>query len=350
MTRSSRFEVTGRLSCAAGAFALALASCGGGEPPPRDATLTADPPLAPSGAPQADDGAATTEVQRGIAFIKLEKYVDAKAHLEIAMSTRPTAEGAFYLGVAREKTGDRKGAEDAYKRAFALDGRMVEAAGNLAALYLEPAAPGDKPRADEAIALLKDATSRAPDDVRLLQNLAYAYGQKGDVESSSKAYEAALAKGESAELRFAYGSMLFEQKQPEKAAPELKKALDGTREDAPTLVTLGRMLGASKAYAECVRAFDRAIKLKATDPEWFVRRGTCRHELKDEAGARADYEQAVKVDPNFAAAHYYLGLSFLADHKPQSAAVALEKAKKLGAGTPIGKSAEAKLAELPKKK
>jgi Flp pilus assembly protein TadD len=332
------FEVVKRN---AWATLLALAACAGTDPP-REPQLTADPPI---GSTSADEGAARTELQRGVAFIKLEKYDEAKAHLELAMKSHPNAEAAFYLGVAREKTTDRAGAEAAYKEALKLDGRFAEAAANLAALYLD-----DPPRPDDAIGVLKEAIAKVPGDVRLLSNLAYAYGLKGDVENSSKQYEAALAKGDDPQIRFAYGVMLVEAKQPDKAAVELRKALEGTKDDPPLLVTLGRMLGAAKAYGDCVKAFDRALKLKATDPEWFVRRGTCRHELKDEAGARADFEQAIKVDPKFAAAHYYLGLSLLSEKKLQSATAELEKAEKLGAGTPIGKSAKDKLADLRKKK
>jgi Flp pilus assembly protein TadD len=338
MKRVAAFEGVRRSAWAA---LLSLAACAGGTEGPREPQLTADPPLESS---SADQGAAQTELQRGVAFIKNDKFDEAKKHLELSMQSHPTAEAAFYLGVAREKTNDRPGAEASYKEALKLDGRFAEAAANLAALYLD-----EPPRPDDAIRVLKEATSRVPGDARLLTNLAYAYGLKGDVENASKQYEAALAKGEDAQIRFAYGTMLFEAKEPEKAAVELRKALAGAKDDPPLLVTLGRMLGATKAYGDCVSAFDRALKLKATDPEWLVRRGTCRHELKDEAGAQADFAQAIKVDPQFAAAHYYLGLSLLSEKKRLNGTKELEQASKLGAGTPIGKSAKDKLAELQKK-
>lgn len=341
MKRTALFQSMRR---GAGAALVALAACGGGAEPPKDPPLTADPPLSSSGTSGAEEGAATTELQRGIGFIKAEKYEEAKSHLEAAMKTRPSSEASFYMGVALEKTGDRKGAEASYKEALKIDPQMADAAANLAALYLD-----DPPRPDEAIALLKGATEKVPNDARLRQNLAYAYSLKGDVEGASKQYDAALAKGEDAQIRFAYGTMLFEAKQPEKAAEQLKKALVGVKDDAPLLVTLGRMLGATKSYAECVTALDRAIKIKATDPEWFVRRGTCRHGLKDEPGAREDYEGAIKVDPKFAPAHYYLGLSWLESKNQVKGAAELEKAMKLGAGTPIGKSAKEKFDELAKK-
>ncbi len=242
----------------------------------------------------------------------------------------------------KEKQRDLPGAEESYKKALALDGRLIEAATNLSAIYLE-----DPPRPDEAIAVLQAAQAKSPGDARLSQNLAFALGLKGDVAGASKQYDDALAKGDDAMVRFAYGTMLFEHKELEKAAEQLKKALAGAKDDAPLLVTLGRMLGGSKAYGDCVTAFDRAIKIKATEPEWFVRRGTCRHEIKDEAGAQSDFQAAIKVDPKFAAAHYYLGLSLLETRKPNSAIAELEKAALLGGD--IAKAAKVKLKVLTKK-
>jgi Flp pilus assembly protein TadD len=315
---------------------LALSGCPG--EPPREPPLVADPPLDGPG-PGAGD--AQMSLARGIAFVKAEKYDEARAVLEKSMAARPTAEAAFYLALVKEKTNDRPGAEEGYKLALKLDPKSSEAAENLAALYLD-----EPPRPDLAVSVLKEALAASPGNARLHQNLGYAYGLKRDVENASKHYEAAIAKQDDFQVRFSYGTMLFENKDAARAAEQLKKALAAAKDDPPVLVTIGRMLGASKAYGECVSAFDRAIKLKSTEPEWYVRRGTCRHELKDEPGAQADYEAALKIDPNFAAAHYYLGLSLIFQKKNVPGARELEKAVKTGAGTPIGKLAQDRLDEL----
>jgi Flp pilus assembly protein TadD len=319
--------------------ALWIAACGGA-PAPASEPLVADPPL--GGDEGASAGASTTELDRAVAYIKSEKYAEAKVHLQKALEAKPNnAEAAYYLGLANEKTNDRAGAEESYKKAIAIDPKLVDAALNLAALYLdEPARP------DEAIAVLTRALEHAPDQAALHQNLALAYGLKRDVANASKHYEAALKAGDSAALRFAYGTMLFDTKELDRAAAELKKALTAAGDDAALLASIGRLLGPVKAYAECVAAFDRVIKLKPTDAEPYVRRGTCRHELSDEEGARADYKAAIKVDPRFAAAHYYLGLSFLGDRKPQSALEALQRAEQHGGNSEIGKRARAKVKEL----
>jgi tetratricopeptide (TPR) repeat protein len=333
MTRSALLAILG----------ATLAACSAAPPPPP--VLTADPPVAEG--PSAEDGAQQVELDRGAAFAQAGKHAEAKEHFRKAIALKPTATAWAYLGEACEKSGDRKGAEEAYQAALRIDPAFVGAAQNLGALLLDDPAG---PRVDEAIAVLQPAAEKAKDNARLLQNLGYAYGLKDDMEAATRAYEAALAKGEDAQTRFDYGSLLFKKKQVERAAEQLRKAAAAAKDDAALLVSVGRLLGATKAFDDCVRAFDKAIAIKGTDPEWFVRRGTCKHELKNEDGARADYEQATKIDPKFAAGHYYLGLSALTQKKRQTAQTELEKAEKLGAGTPIGKAAHDKLEEMKKKK
>jgi Tfp pilus assembly protein PilF len=321
--------------------AFLVAACGPSEPP-KDPPLVADPPVASSG-PVADDGAVQTEMERGMAYAKAEKWAEAKGHFEKAIAVKPSAVAYAQLGVAYEKTGDKAGAEKAYKQALSIDPGMSDAAQNLAALYLD-----EPPRPDEAIAVLKAAIAKAP-DLRLYQNLGYALGLKNDVEGASRAYEAGIAKGEDARLRFDYGAFLLEHKQPEKAAEHLKKALDGSKDDPGLLGELGSMLGKVRAFPECVRAYDRALKVKAGEVAWLISRGICKHQVNDEDGAHADFEAAVTADGTNAAAHYYLAESYLEQKNKMKGILELEKAAKLGAGKPIGKKAQEKFDHLTKK-
>ena len=320
-----------------GLFAAMIEGCG---PPPQTRTpeLDADPPAGAN----ASAGTAASELQRGIAHIKQERYADARPHIEKARELDPkNPEVLFYLGLVKVETGDVAGAEAAYRDAIKLDPKFIEAFENLSALYLSP-----PPRPDEAIAVLNDALKLAPDNVRLMQNLAFAHSLKGDVEGASKYYEAALAKGDDLKLRFDYASFLFEAKQLDKAAEQLKKVLDKVADDdVAMLATLGLYLGQTKAFADCVKAYDRALKIKP-EAERFVRRGRCKHELGDKPGAKADYEAAVKTDAQFAPAHYYLGLALLDEKKRQSAIASFEKAATLGGSSPIGKLAKAKFDAL----
>jgi Tfp pilus assembly protein PilF len=327
-----------RFSPLVAAAALVLSACGGSETQTQSPELVADPPLDGESGPA--QGAAQNDLQRAVVYIKNNRWAEAKAYLERSLATSPkSVEANYYMGLVHEKQNDLAGAEASYKAALAADPGMAEAAQNLAAIYLS----ANPPRPDDAVALLRKALEKTPGDPGLLQNLGYALGAKGDVDGASTAYEAAIAKQDSVEARFAYAALLTEAKQTDKAIPHLKKALEGTKDNAPMLATIARMLAFGKAYGDCVAAFDRAIKLKGDDPEWFVRRGTCRHELNDEAGAMSDYQAALKLKPEFAAAHYYMGLSHLGSRKPQSAQLSMEKAVQHGGDSAIGKAAREKL-------
>lgn len=307
-------------------------------PPPAPTELSADPPL-----DGANAGRAESELQRAVAFIKNEKWAEAKAHIDVALADRPDdADANYYLGVVSEGLQDTAAAEAAYRKAIAKDPSLVEAATNLAAIYLEAASP----RADEAIVLLQGALAKKSDDPALLRNLAYALGLKGDVDEASKAYDRLLAKGEDAQVRFAYGSMLADHKQVERAAEQLKKALAAPDLEAPVLASIGMMLGYSKSFTECIGAYDRALKLKPGEAEWLTRRGTCRHGVLDEAGAKADFTAAIKADPTYAAGHFYLGQALLAERKRGSAFDSFTKAAELDKDGPIGKASRDKLATL----
>jgi len=321
--------------------ALAASACGGGTPPPEEPELIADPPL--GGTEGMTEGAAQTDFQRAVAYIEKEKWAEGKAHLEKVLAASPdNAEAHAYMGLVLEKENDLAGAEKSYLAALERSPGLAAAAQNLSAIYLS----ADPPRTDDAIKHLEKAVGKNPSDVGLLRNLGYARALKGDIEGASKAYEAAIKKGDSVDLRFDYASILADAKQHEKAVPHLKKVLEGTKDDPAMLVTVGRMLGYGKAFAECVTAFDRAIALKSDDPEWFVRRGTCKHELGDEKAALTDYEASVKVKPDYAAGYYYMGLAQLALQKPQSAEFSMGRAAELGKGTPLGKAAKDKLRDL----
>lgn len=324
-----------RLALASAVLAT-LAACSSAPPPPPDPPLLADPPPALEG----EAALGNPELDRGIAFVKNGAYAEALPHLEAGLGARPnSAEANYYLGLALDVGGgDKKRAEDLYKKALALDPNLVEAAQNLSAIYLE-----EPIRVDDAIAAIEKALAIVPGDTKMLTNLAYAHSLKGDVDRAGKAYEQLLAKEDTPALRFAYGTLLFEAKKAEAAVPHLVKAAEGHQDDVKVLATVGRMLGPGKAYADCVKVYDRAIKLKADVAEFFVRRGVCQHSLGKEREAKADYEKAIKVDPKYQPGFYYLGVSLLGLGKRDVGRARLKQAVDLGKDTPIGKLAADRL-------
>lgn len=314
---------------------LALSACGGSAPPPHEPSpATPAPSLPPSmggaspadTAPSAASDKAGPEVDRAIAAIKANDFRSAKAACEAALNKNPkNGMASYYMGVALENLGDKAGAEQHYKNAMTNAPDVAEAAINLGALYL------DGKRWDDAIDVTQKGLAKRPDDPALHANMAFALRGKGDKTGASAEYERAIkVVGDNADLRFAYGTLLLEMGNKTKAASELKGALASAGSNRALLASIGRSLGSAGAFAECVSALDKAIAA-GDDVELRVRRGLCRHSMKDEAGAKSDFEAAIKLDSKFGPAHYYLGESLLASGNAAQAAKEFDAA---AAGSP----------------
>jgi TolA-binding protein len=62
--------------------------------------------------------------------------------------------------------------------------------------------------------------------------------------------------------------------------------------------------------------------------------------MKDESGAKTDFEAAIKADPKFAPAHYYLGESLLAAGNSAQAAKEFDAAATAAPQSELGKKAK----------
>jgi tetratricopeptide (TPR) repeat protein len=326
---------------------LALSACGGSAPPPQEpAPTTPATPLPPSmgGAAPADSAPSAAsppsdkggpEVDRAIAAIKANDFRSAKAACETALHKNPkNGMASYYMGVALENLGDKASAETHYKDAMTNAPDIAEAAINLGALYL------DGKRWDDAIGVTQKGLVKRPDDPALHANMAFALRSKGDKMGASAEYERAIkVVGDNADLRFAYGTLLLEMGNKSKAASELKGALAAAGSNRALLASIGRSLGLAGAFAECVAALDKAIAA-GDDVELRVRRGLCRHSLKDEGGAKADFEAGTKLDPKYGPAHYYLGESLLAAGNAAQAAKEFDAAATAAPQSELGKKAK----------
>ena len=326
-----------RVSAVAAAM---LCACGGATPPPEEP----GPPPPMEDSPGGVAPASSADVQAGMDAIQAGNFDKAKQHLLKARADKPDdPQAAYYLGVALENLGDAAGAQAAYQDALKLDPKLVEASVNLSAMYL------DANKAVEALAIVEGALKGAPKDPRLLMNHALSLEAAGQMDKALDAYAAAVAAApDNIALAVAYGQVLAAGGKKDEALTQLRKTLAQATE-IDVLAGMGDAFGKLGSFKDCVAAFDKAIK-KSEKPVLFVRRGVCRHELKDDAGAQADYEKSVKLDPKFAPGHFYLGQHFRALGKKKEAIAALKKAAELGGDKGVGAAAKKALAALQGKK
>ena len=319
---------------------LVLLGCGGAATP---APAEPDPSLEePPAGPGPVAAASSPKVQQGVDAIQAQDFAKAKVLLSDARKVAPNdAQAAFYLGVALQNLGDAAAAEKEYQAALALDAALAEASVNLSAMLLDDNA------AERALPVIDKALAKAPKHPDLLLNRALALESTGKSAEAVKAYGAAVeARPANVELRLAYADMLLSSGQSAPALAQVKQAAE--TDDPKLLAAAAHLFGRLKAPAECIGALDRALKPGPT-AELHTRRGVCRHEAGDDPGAKADFESALKLDPNFAPAHFYLGMHLRATNK-KSAVEHLKKASELSKGQGMGKAADEAIAELAKKK
>lgn len=318
-------------------LALGLSSCGGSASQPKDQHDEA-PPLDEDEGGGAAAAPSSPKVKEGMDAIQAGDFARAKTALEAAVRDNPKdAQAAFYLGVALEGTGDAKSAVEQYRKALAIDPKLVEASANLSGALLDL---GDSQGALEAAA---HGLKVAPKNASLLRNRAVALDAAGSKDALS-AFQAALAASpKDEELHFLYADYLARSGETQKAAAELAPLTSSN--DVAVLASAARLLGKLKAWDDCVAALDRAIG-KQDIAELRVDRGLCKHGKKDDAGARADFETAVKLDPKLAPAHYYLGMQLRASGNAKGARAELQKAVDLDPKGGLGAAAKRELAEI----
>ncbi|MDF3072097.1 MAG: hypothetical protein K0R38_7698 [Polyangiaceae bacterium] len=322
---------------------LALAACSSNpppqapdEPPPLDDPAPTKPNKDAVVAPSSD------LVKQGMSAIEKQDFAGAKKLLaEAATSDPKDPQAAFYLGVAMDGLGDVPGAMAQYKKALELDPKLAEAAVNLSG------AQYDQKDAAGALATAEQGLKANPKSPELLLNRALSLEALGKKEEAMNAYGAAVkARPDDAQLRITYAEYLTAAGKRDDALSQLRAVQNV--EDPTLLAALGVRFGRLKSFPDCIAALDRALKLKDS-ADLHTRRGVCRHDFGDDAGAQADYEAALKLDDKFAPAHYYLG-RHLEKKDKKRALESLGNAQKLDPTGPIGKQAKEASEELKKKK
>lgn len=260
--------------------------------------------------------------------IKAQDFEKAKALLTDARAQSPKdPQAAFYLGVALEGLSDGAGAAKSYKDALALDPKLTDAAVNLSALSLDAKDPAG------ALSAAETGLKASPKQPDLLLNRALSLEALDRKDEAVKAYgQAVAASPDNIDLRVAYAELLAPK--DEKAALEQLRAV-ATTSDPQELDKLAQKFGSLHAFADCIGVLDKAIKTKDI-AALHVRRAVCRHGQKDDAGALADYEAAIKLDDKFAPAHYYLAKHVCPKDK-KKAAEHFKRAAELVATQDIGK-------------
>lgn len=323
-------------------LAFALCACGSSPRPaesPNNAALPDEKPNVAT-APQssAESHTPSPEVTRAMKAIESKQFAEAKGILTKAIASKDSDVLAhYYLGVAYSGLGDSASAEKSYRRAIELDQKFAEAYVNLSALQL------DQKDANGALSTA-DAGLKNASHSDLYLNRAIALEALGKKDDAATAYGLAVEHmPDNFSLRLSYAQLLAENGKKSEALNQLRKVRES---DDPKLLAIAAIVTRQlEAYADCVAILDRAIGLKDI-AALRVRRGMCREDLKDSAGAKADYERAISADPKFAPAHYYYGVLLQRSKDNKKACAEFATAIELGGNEGVGPQAKKASSDL----
>lgn len=321
-------------------LAIALVGCGGGNKPASspDEVVPLDDGNPKSG-PKAVEQASGPEVADAMKAIEAKQFERAIQLLKTAIEKNPKdAQAHYYMGVALSgSNGDATEAAKSFEKAIELDPKLVDAYVNLSALKLEAKdAAGALAVAEKGLALAK----KQPD---LALNRALALEALGKKTEAIGAYgDAVAARPEDCTLRVSYAQLLAQAAKKTEALSQVSaiRECKDTRLLA-VAANVARQLGAS---ADCVATLDAALKIDQ-HAALYVRRGMCREDLKDAAGATADYQKAIERDAKFPPAHYYYGLTLKGSDKAK-ACKEISLAAELGGDQGVGPEAKKAKADL----
>jgi Tfp pilus assembly protein PilF len=282
------------VSCAA-----LVSACGGAQSPAQQGDAVPPPPIdSPPPASSAPVSSGNHDYDQGVASLEGGDLDGAKAaDKRILDRDAKSGEGRVLLGLIDEKTGDKAGAEKAYKDAIASRPDLEAAYVNLSALLI------DQQRDDEALTIARAGLAKAPSSAALHANAATVLADKGDTAGATSEFDQSTksAPGD-ATLLMTYGHWLGVWKQPDAALAKLKAAR-ALSKDVGVLAAIGEEMKALGAFADCVPTFDQAIAIKDA-PELRTYRAVCKLGAKDIDGAKGDLHAAIAGQ--YAPAHFYL--------------------------------------------
>jgi Tfp pilus assembly protein PilF len=300
----------------------ACVACGGSSPPAQTGGADNSAASLPDAKPQPPSSPASSgsaEMAAGLKAFDAGDFAGARRSFEAVTGKDPKNYEAFTnLGMTCEKLGDASCAEASYRSAIAARPGYDSASQNLSAMEL------DAGRADDAIAVARAGIAANPQSGPLHANLANGLAIKGDQDGATKEFAQAtqlLPNDLGTQLAFAHWLNVWKQRG---AVPHLDQARTLAKDDYPTLLTILLEYRMAGDVDDCVKLADKLVSMK-DGGEARTERALCRLASKDEKGAVDDLQAAVKVEPSYAQAHYFLGGRLALAKRPKEAAAEYQK-------------------------
>lgn len=174
-----------------------------------------------------------------------------------------------------------------------------------------------------AIADFNEAIRLDPDDVNAYINRGYAHHRLGSLNAAANDYNKAIQLNpNSAEAHSNLSHVRFDQRNFNEAAKLAQRAIELKNNFPEAHLNLGNALYAQNELDSASQQFQTALQLPAsnsTKARAHNNRGNIFFDRENFSEAGKDYDQAIKLDPNYADAFYNRGLVYQRTENQQGA-------------------------------
>ncbi len=265
-------------------------------------------------------------------FSRIQTFENARKTLDHAAFFGPGSRVAFdavtlnISGDKRYQEGDIPGAIREYQAALKIDPTNVNVLNSLGVCH---AVTGNW---KEAVALFETALWIDPGEVMARYNLALADEADGDTDRALGRYHEILGIQEDHfETLFQIGRLCFEKGLPEKGRAYLERAVSARPGSGPAHRYLGECLLAAGNIDEALKAFKQAVKINPNDAAALSALGYLFSEIGENPEvALAFCRQSVTIAPKEGRFWYRLALLYHRQGQTRNAQRALSEAVRLG--------------------
>ena len=248
----------------------------------------------------------TDQVMRvGQNSLYLEDYVLSIQYFNQVIAVKPyLAQPYFYRAIAKISLEDYRGAEEDASTAISHNAFIT------GAYEVRGVARQNLGKLKEAVEDYDKALAQLPESRGLLLNKALALEELKDYEASEAAYAELFRYHPRydnglvgrARLYLAMGDTV-------KASADIDRALELNKNNVNAYVMRADIaINSAKDYARARADMDEAIKLQPQFAGYFVNRAFLRYQLDDYFGAMADFDYAIQLDPTSVPALFNRGL------------------------------------------
>jgi tetratricopeptide (TPR) repeat protein len=247
---------------------------------------------------------------RAVAWLLADRRDEALADFSEAIRRRPESDAAGRSGdhlnraLLRQEMGDLAGAEADLDAALKLVPDHVEARLARAALRRRLG------RGAEADADLQEARARGAAVADGFHNEGVRLLAAGDLDAASRAFDLALQVDPAhGRAHLGRARILLQRRRFDEAAAAMDRAVAAYPEDPEAYYLRGNARLAAGRAVEAAEDFEKAAATAPGVASFLVARGLARHIVRrDFAGARQDFDDALRIDPDEFGGWYHRAL------------------------------------------